>query len=617
MENSFLETSSDMQAALTNLAADSSVMKAAIKLKYKYPTLVQNKLFELSQERNHIVIKSKARSGKTSGALLLALHKMIQNIKESGKKAHFAVIICPNKAVCNSNEALLEKMISFSKETYDIAYLNLTKTSYEIFENEMYLEAKKRLIIIGTPVLFKKMLLSVPHPDNIQQNIETIFLDELNFMFSFGYETDLHELLSSYTDKAEGISIIFSLSNEDERIKALKSLIMKNSVTIKFNEQTDEGEEDEETSREMALHNEFFYISDDVTKYICLYILFKLKLIAGRTLILCKDIDEVYKVNAFLERCQIKTSKVYNSEWPLKVRQYFLSLFNTSLINIMVSTSEILELGKQSPKNKGGLREMDNIIVTDLNIIIDMYEKVPRFLNARRSIPCLIEFLEPDDESKELLFTLLERAKAKRKTTNMKELPVTSDQIDSFKYRCTDIYKGITRKQINTLKTMDVKKQLLKSKELKGYFDEHRKERELIVDNINRLSQEISHRAITMEDSLPSYLLENEETKTNLDNEESTEPKYKKIVKQRFNEEYETSLAKRMASNNLTLDDVKKKRKMEGDKYMTVNQSLEDPLITDPSRLTPMSNKKLWKLRHKISLKKVNKRLMKKGIFES
>jgi hypothetical protein len=38
--------------------------------------------------------------------------------------------------------------------------------------------------------------------------------------------------------------------------------------------------------------------------------------------------------------------------------------------------------------------------------------------------------------------------------------------------------------------------------------------------------------------------------------------------------------------------------------------------MTNPDSLKPISNRKLWKMKHKMSLKKRNKRLEKKGIFQ-
>ncbi len=96
------------------------------------------------------------------------------------------------------------------------------------------------------------------------------------------------------------------------------------------------------------------------------------------------------------------------------------------------------------------------------------------------------------------------------------------------------------------------------------------------------------------------------------------EKKFKKILIQKKNEDYEKNLEKAVTNNNLTLDDVKKKRKMEDDKYTYINQEKEegDDEI-DPTRLKAISGRKLWKIRHKFALKKRNKRMEKRGIFNA
>ncbi len=72
-----------------------------------------------------------------------------------------------------------------------------------------------------------------------------------------------------------------------------------------------------------------------------------------------------------------------------------------------------------------------------------------------------------------------------------------------------------------------------------------------------------------------------------------------------------------MIGNNMSLDDVKKKIKGENDKYMVIDPSKENPDVLDPYYLKPTSGRKLWKVRHGYKLKKRNKRLEKKGIFNA
>lgn len=57
------------------------------------------------------------------------------------------------------------------------------------------------------------------------------------------------------------------------------------------------------------------------------------------------------------------------------------------------------------------------------------------------------------------------------------------------------------------------------------------------------------------------------------------------------------------------------RKKMRGDKYVYINEEKENENETDHNRLKILSRKKQWKLRHGFKLRKVNRRLEKKGIF--
>lgn len=58
-----------------------------------------------------------------------------------------------------------------------------------------------------------------------------------------------------------------------------------------------------------------------------------------------------------------------------------------------------------------------------------------------------------------------------------------------------------------------------------------------------------------------------------------------------------------------------KKKLNDNDQHMYLNTHKEDPNQTSADRLLPLSNRKLWKIKHKKPLHNKNKRLEKKGIF--
>lgn len=51
---------------------------------------------------------------------------------------------------------------------------------------------------------------------------------------------------------------------------------------------------------------QFYHIGDELTKYIITYIMFKLGFIAGKTLIICENIEQMYKLYMFLDRIGVR-----------------------------------------------------------------------------------------------------------------------------------------------------------------------------------------------------------------------------------------------------------------------------------------------------------------------
>ena len=65
----------------------------------------------------------------------------------------------------------------------------------------------------------------------------------------------------------------------------------------------------------------------------------------------------------------------------------------------------------------------------------------------------------------------------------------------------------------------------------------------------------------------------------------------------------------------MTLDDIKKKPKNDHERFVTIDETKENPNITAAENLKIISSRKLWKIRHKKPLKKRNHKAEKKGVF--
>jgi len=102
-------------------------------------------------------------------------------------------------------------------------------------------------------------------------------------------------------------------------------------------EPQDKNQEDINISQ-YKMVSQYYSIGDSINKFIIVYILFKLSFLSGKTLILVKDVDSIYKMKIFLERIGIKSFSIYNPEDPKNLKYYVLTIFNTGMIKTIIST---------------------------------------------------------------------------------------------------------------------------------------------------------------------------------------------------------------------------------------------------------------------------------------
>ena len=200
-----------------------------------------------------------------------------------------------------------------------------------------------------------------------------------------------------------------------------------------------------------------------------------------------------------------------------------------------------------------------------------------------------------------------------KKSIHMKEFPLTNKEIDAFNYRIGDVLRGISRKQLKVAQMLDFKRQMMKSKNLSNFFTEHAEEKTLLQEDIKKLSNDLNKFAIRLYDEIPDYLLpESIKQQKGMYNLNTMNEKKRKIGVSHWNENFQESLKKRMENNGLTLEDVNKKGLEAKENKVFIDEDKEDPNMLDPDYLKPISNRKLWKIKHKFRLQNHNKILGKK-----
>ena len=641
--DSHLEKSEHLLDLLETNNVDSTLQKGIMRLKYLHPTYLQSKIFSLQTPRTHFFLSSGIHSGKTITMGLYLIHHLLETcIKKNDLTKDsiinnkiitgsseipvgiFTIFLCSSREICSKNTGLLQDLLHFVEKPYKLTVRNLM----DFEANSLNLAPNFNYILIATPTTF------LSFQRTLQLDLDfykALILDDSEYLMSFGYRSELLEIKSLFT-KPRLEKIMIMISSSEGVDDSLKQEFLKKCVKISI-EDSEEETFESPNALQLSQINQIYHIGSHIHKYILLYLSFKLKFIFGKTIILCKDVPSLYKVEIFLKRAGIEQTHIYNSKDPKNLRSYIVSVFNSGLLQILITTTDFFQDIKQLKTlqkahsetrekvwKKLYLKNVQNLIIFDLNGLespekyFDYFEEL--FKTRSNAHKTLISLCENSEEEIELFSQVMEIQKRDYKSLNLNEFPLTLKEIDAFDYRISDVLRGITKKQLHLAQMLDFKRQMMKSKNLQGFFKEHQEEKTLLQEEIKRLSNDLNKFAIRLYEDIPSYLLpESLKQQNGVYNLNTMVGKKRKIGVSHWNENFEESMKKRMVNNGLSIEDVKNKALAIKEKTVLIDEDKEDPNVLDPNYLKPLSNRKMWKIKHKFKLQHKNQRLEKKGIF--
>lgn len=334
---------------------------------------------------------------------------------------------------------------------------------------------------------------------NFTGSLNMIVVDEADLLLSFGFEEDTKKI-SKYLPKiCQGFLASATLSEE---VDVIKNLILHNPVILKIEE-----------SQESRLTQFSAHIKEE-DKYLLQYVLIKLNLMTGKSIIFVNSIDKCFKLKLFLERFSIK-SAVLNAELPQNSRFHIIQEFNKGLFNILIATDkndeeetnneDIKKKGKVSADEEYGVsrgidfKDVKNIVNFDFPTSTRGYvHRVGRTARANRHGVAL-SLVAPKEE--ELLKDVEKEQLEDGKT--IKPYSFKMSLLESFRYRVEDVLRGITRAAVREARYLEIKKEVLNSEKLKSFFEENPDDLETLKhDKILQGSRILSHLK-----TVPKYLL--------------------------------------------------------------------------------------------------------------
>lgn len=198
-------------------------------------------------------------------------------------------------------------------------------------------------IVISTPT---KLLSLLQSKSLSLSQLSFLAIDEADLLLSYGFKDDLTRIMDptcGWIPKLGVQGCLMSATLSDD-VEGIKGLILRNPVSnaahssivlIKLQAILTLSE----PAAASSLLTQHYTHTSERDKFLLIYVLLKLKLIRGKSIIFVNDVERGYRVKLFLEQFGVKCC-IVNSELPLASRYHVVEEFNRGVYDVIVATDE-------------------------------------------------------------------------------------------------------------------------------------------------------------------------------------------------------------------------------------------------------------------------------------
>ncbi|MCO5110339.1 MAG: DEAD/DEAH box helicase [Burkholderiaceae bacterium] len=273
-------------------------------------------------------------SGKTGAYGIPLLQRAIAHYSRaaatpSAAALPLAVVLVPTRELVDQTAAVLASLAYYASDLFRV--IDVGGASSGSLREQAARLAGGAGVIVATPARLLALLRPVggkPAPLSLAAT-ELLVVDEADMLLSFGYTADLQAVAAALPHTgAQTVLLSATLSPE---LDGVQRLLLRAPVVVNMMVGAGQGK----------LTQFYLRVGFKVDRYLLLFALFKLRLLAGRTLIFVNDVAAAFRVKLFLERFSI-ASAVLNAELPANSRAHLLASFNRGMFDILIATDDAL-----------------------------------------------------------------------------------------------------------------------------------------------------------------------------------------------------------------------------------------------------------------------------------
>ncbi|KAK6460778.1 ATP-dependent RNA helicase DBP9 [Scheffersomyces coipomensis] len=503
---------------------DPRLLQAINHLGFDNPTLIQSSAISLAlEEKRDIIAQASTGSGKTGAYCIPVVHDLLvesesNNNNNNNNNEHQikTIILVPTRELSNQVHQFIEKLLIYSNNS-KINILNLSSNLSEQVITS-YLNNKPE-IIISTPSKLIQTLEKNVNSNLIDlTHLKHLIIDEIDLILSFGYFEDLTKLenyLNSTNFKNLQIFLMSAtLINNSTEMNYLKSKYCQKPAILKLN--------DENLNQNNLI--QYYARVTEFDKFLFSYVIFKLNLIKGKTIIFVNNIDRGYRLKLFFEQFGIR-SCILNSELPINSRLHIVEEFNKNVYNLLIATDETNEFVTEKDEQEEDEVEEEQVEVKEGDSKSSKSQKSKKSKTKKdkeygvsrgvdfRNVACVLNFDLPTTSKSyvhrvgrtaragkagmALSFILPLKEFGKHKTASLatakkdekilsriikqqskngleiKPYQFDMKQVEGFRYRAEDAFRAVTQTAIREARIKELKNELINSDKLKRFFEEN------------------------------------------------------------------------------------------------------------------------------------------------
>lgn len=330
------------------LDLDSRLVQALTLMKLYKPTPIQAKAIPLALGlKKDIIGRAKTGSGKTVAYAIPIVESILQeSVQKLGSNntgsssSHIgnrAIILVPSRELANQVTKLFESLSIFADKIVGVVNVSQQASGSaggakgDVIIDSI-LATTKPAIIVGTPARVVSHLQSGSIDCSA---ISYLVIDEADLINSYGFQEDLDTLASLLPVKKTIQTWLMSATLSEEINEMKEKFCRKNLATLKLE---DDGKDNSQNNQNNKLL-QYYAKCSEIDKFLLAYVIFKLNLIRGKTLIFVNTTERCYQLKLFFEQFGIK-STVLNSELPVASRLHIVDEFNRDVYNLLIATDE-------------------------------------------------------------------------------------------------------------------------------------------------------------------------------------------------------------------------------------------------------------------------------------